>query len=211
MGAASDLRTAGVSRRRARAYREPRHAGGAGWAFDGRCGRAVGRGDASGIARLVDHRRCAAWTAADSPPADVAMAAQVARRPASRASYRGGHNQEVSLPAARDKIDAPRDRAACSPWRRAVTDRRMGVSLRSGNPRMAKAWGADVEAESQKDQDADAIAARRSERAGEPGAREADASEDSRIGAERDPALVSSCAAGQSRRHRGGDYRVRGK
>src|SRR5882757_9179492 len=76
---------------------------------------------------------------------------------------------------------------------------------------MAKAWGPDVEAESQKDQDADALAARRSERAGRPGAREADASEDSRIGAEGNSARVPSCAAGQSRRHRGGDNRVRGK
>src|SRR4029077_9576253 len=107
MGAAADLRTAGISRRRSRTYREPRHAGRAGWTLDGRCGRAMGRGDASGVARIFDHRRCAAWAAADVAPADVAMAAQVAGRQASRASYRHGYHQKVSLAAAGDEIDAP--------------------------------------------------------------------------------------------------------
>src|SRR4029077_5153217 len=90
-------------------------------------------------------------------------------------------------------------------------DWRMGISLRSGDSGLAKAWGSDDEAESQKDQDADAVATWRSERVGWTGAREADASEDSRIGAEGNSARVSSCAARQSRRHCGGNRRVCGK
>ncbi len=96
---------------------------------------------------------------------------QIAWRRSSRAALRRRHHQEISTAAAADLPDAAGYRAARAARRRAAADWRVGVSLRSGDARMAQAWRQDDAAEHQADQNADAPAARRSERAGESGAR----------------------------------------
>src|ERR1700689_4895865 len=163
MGEGRRLRAAVLSEGRTRLDREPRHASGAGRALDGRSGRAVGGRDASGAARSADHRRRTAWPAAAVSAPDVAMAPKVARRSAPRAALGRRYHQEVSPAAAADLPDAARGRAARAAGGRAATEWRVGVSLRSGDARMAQAWHQDDPAEDQKDHDADAVAARRSE------------------------------------------------
>ena len=114
-----------VSERRPRLDRKPRHAGDPGRALDGRRGRAVGRGNLSGTARGVDHRRCATRLAAAVSPSDVAMAPEVTRRSSSGAAFCRRHHQEIPLAAAADipvpagsrAARAARARSNCRPVR----------------------------------------------------------------------------------------------
>ena len=138
-----ELRAAGVSERRPWPDRQPRHARGAGRAFDGRGGRAVGGSHASGVARRTGHRRFAARRAAAVSPPDVAMAPAIARRRSPGAALRRRHHQKVSPAAAPDESDAAGNRAARDARRRAAAQWRVGVSLRSGNAGLAQAWQPD--------------------------------------------------------------------
>ncbi len=117
--------------------------------------------------------RCAARAAAAVSPADVAMAAAIARRRSSRAAIGRRHHKEIPTAAAADLPDATGGRAACAARRGAATQWHVGVSLRSGDAGMAQARREDDAAEDQADQAADAAAARRSKRAGQRVARQA--------------------------------------
>src|ERR1700691_5864751 len=104
------------------------------------------------------------------------MAPTLAWRSSPRVALRRRHHQEFAAAAAADLPDAAGRRAARAAWRRAATQWHVGISLRSGDASLAQAWQQDDPAEDQADQDADAAAARRSERTGESLAHGGDAS-----------------------------------
>src|SRR5262249_19668663 len=134
--------------------------------FDGRRGRAMVRGHLSGKARRTDHRRFTRRPASPMASAAMAMASAGARWQAARAALGAGHHPQISSLAAGYLPDSGAARTTRAQGCDAATQWALGISLRSGDSRMAKASRANEASESEVSQTADADPARRGEHVG---------------------------------------------